>query len=484
MNLSTSAGELATVQGQEFYERQYCTNAAGRSGVTQMISCISWSLLGTSLFFLLHALLAGDQSPAGTFCSAFFAGAVGVFVSALSLRKCAGFKQFLAVIVTAYLLRVLVGMFLCLQVMNPNYFDGDGRYLNKNWEFRWTYENIMTASDSVLKKGEWRTKKIFPTNEDKNAYIHTWIGYFMAAGQSRHCLDLAPFNAFHHIIAGIFVVGLALACGYQQRVAMFSGALIAWIPWAFASSIMWRDSVGFAWVVLAMVFLCIGREFGLLGSLLSAIPAAFLAWADRSPYLIVVVVVTFLSIVYDQQKFLKSSITKISRFLIVATILVCGVYLLQRNIALVAMERHENHLNGLSFRLLTSPLLVLRALAGPFPWFFGGNYSSYLLCDYLYHVFQFAMFLIIVKKWKVIVARLNILTYSAVFFWVSAFIAGGVHTAYLAVAAPFMLPPVLDTGANIWKYLVISAVCFIVANVVYVSAGFTGSGLVLGVTGY
>jgi len=489
MNAGLSVSELAQVRKQLLAEPaapKDVTTSVSRSGVAVLISCLGWTFLGTALFFTLYALLARDQNPTGTLIAAYISGLVGVLVSSLWLRNLSGFGMFLLAIMTAYSMRVLVGVFLCLQVYNPNYLDGDGKYLNKNWEFRWTYQNVMVAADSVLHKGEWRPSKIYPTYEDKNAYIHAWMGYFMAAGDSRNSLDLGPFNAFHHVIAGILVVSLALACGYPLKVAFQSGVLVSWIPWAFASSIMWRDSVGLAWVVLAVVLLCLGRELGLIASLLSAIPAAFLAWADRSPYLLAVVLITGLSIVYDQQKSLQSTWTKLPRLIIVSILLFVGVYLLWHNIASVAFERHAKIVTdrNMSFRLMTSPLLVLRALAGPFPWFVGSKYDPYVLFDYLFHVFQFAIFLIYIRKWRSIMSNINILTYSAAIFWFFGFIAGGVHTAYLVVATPFVLPPVLNTGATLWKYVLLSALFFAAANVLYVSVGLVGSGLVLGTTGY
>jgi len=135
-------------------------------------------------------------------------------------------------------------------------------------------------------------------------------------------------------------------------------------------------------------------------------------------------------------------------------------------------------------RLITFPLLVLRALAGPFPWLVGSAYDTYTLFDYLYHVLQFALFLIYVVKRKTILKRINILTYAGVLFWVIGFIAGGVHTAYLALAFPFVIPQVLDTETSLLKYFLISAVCFVISNIIYISLGLVGSGFVIGTTGY
>jgi hypothetical protein len=324
------------------------------------------------------------------------------------------------------------------------------------------------------------------TKEDKNANIHTWMGSYMAVGGSRHALDLAPFNTFHHMVAGVLVVALALACRYPLRISLKSGALIAWVPWGFASGIMWRDSVGFAWVVLAVVLLCIGREMGYLGSLVAAIPAAFLAWSDRFPYFMAVIVITVLTIFFDKRESTDPDKSKLPQLILLSVLLPVGLFVFWHFISLFAFARHQGQVSSgsMSFRLLTSPLLVLRALAGPFPWFVGSKYDTYVLFDYLYHVFQFAIFLIYVFNWRLVNSRITILTFSAATFWVFGFLGGGVHTAYLVVAAPFVLPPVLNAQAAMGKYLLISFICFALANAFYVSTGLVGSGYILGTTGY
>lgn len=477
-----SIGEMVS----EDSDRRDASDATCRSGLALLLSSVVWMFLGTALFFALYALLASGRSPTGTLISALISGGVGVFVGTLWLRKFTGYRIFVFFVLAAYILRVLIGVILYLHVLDPGYFDGKGIYKNKNWEYSWTYVNVMIVADSVINKGEWRTSRILSPEDDKNAYIHTWMGYFMAAGGSRHALDLAPFNAFHHVVAGTLIVGVALACGYPLLVSLWSGALTAWLPWAFASSIMWRDSVGLAWVVLAIALLCIGRELGLLGSLLLAIPAAFLAWADRAPYFFAVVVITVMSISYDQQKMVAKKWARVPRLIIVSMLLVLVLSILWNNIASFAFETHSKiaTVTNILSRIVLIPLLVLRALAGPFPWFVGGKFDMYVLCDYFFHVFQFAIFLIFAVKWRSILSRVNIMTYSAAIFWVMAFITGGIHTAYLAVAAPFILPPVLNTGSKLWIFMLISAGAFLLGNVAYVAFGLVGSGLILDITGY
>ena len=451
-----------------------------------LTASVLWVLLGTALFFALNALLARDLSPSGSFAASFLAGGVGVLVTTRGLRKLPGYRTFLFLALSAYLLRVLVGVTLYVQTHDSDYFDGSGKYVDSNWEFRWTYQNVVNAADLMTKNGDLLKNRMMDARVDKNPFIHIWMGSFLAAGESRHALDLTPFNAFHHMVAAILIVGMALSCGYAPKVSLASGALVAWIPWAFPASLMWRDSVGFAWVVLALALLCIGKQSGIIGSLLLAIPAAFLAWADRASYLVAIAVIAGLSIVYDQQKSVKTGYLKGPRLAVVLLIMAGGVLLLSHSVGQMAFVGHQNQATEsyASSRFILLPLLALRALAGPFPWFVGAKFELPVIFDYLFHVLQFAVFLMYVINWRSILSRVNILTYSAALFWVLAFVSGGVHTAYLAVAFPFVLPPVLNTGGSLGKNLLISSVCFLVGNLAYISLGLVGSGLVLGTTGY
>ncbi len=461
-----------------------------RSARAVLFSVISWTLAGTVLFFSVYALLArqGD-SPLWTLISAFLAGGVGVYTATLWFRKLPGYRVAQIAILGSYALRILFGIIIYLCVTDSGYFGGNGTYpLTHNYqEFYWTYAQTMRAAVILTNNSKFAVKYSIPMNEDKNANIHMYMGAFMAAGGSRHALDIASLNAFHHAVIGILIVGLALACGYSPRVSLLSGTVAAWIPWAFAASLMWRDCVGLAWVVMAVALLCLGKEFGVFGSLLSIIPAGFLAWSDRTPYLLAVVIIALFAILFDQQKRVASGYFKLVRLVIVLTLLVFLFIKLGHLVDTAALGKyHTNQASGsfLSFRLLVFPLLILRALAGPFPWFFTEVFDLYTVFDYAFHVFQLAILIILVLNWRAVLARANILTYCAMVFWGIAVLAGGVHTAYLAVAAPFCIPLAVNTEYKLWKFLVFAASLFIAFNFLYYLSGLQGSHWIMGITGY
>lgn len=457
--------------------------APDRTPIHILMSALIWATAGTAVFFLLYGLTAPGLNPSGTLAAASLSGLCGVIVCSLPFRCYRNFRILLLLLVAAYVLRLLVGIWVYLDEKDGDYFSGNGSYQYHalDHEFYWTYKHATQAAD-ILSRESGKVS-VISRRDDKNLNIHLWMGSFLAVGGSRHALDLAPFNAFHHLFAGILMISLALACGYPLRIAFLSGALTAWIPWAFAASVMWRDSVGFAWMVLSVAIICLGRELPFVAGLLVAMPAAYLAWSDRSPYFLAAILITLLSVLWDRPNLLPEGPWKLAKRIFTATLLAVGVLLLWHYISAVSFEGHELQASGesLSHRLLVSPLLVLRALAGPFPWFFEEN-SGLRLFDYLFHVMQLGVFLICVTNFRRI--GFNLLTYSAAIFWTLGFMGGGVHTAYLAVAYPFVLPSVLNTGASLPRYLLISGALFVVANTAYILSGLSGSGLIMNLTGY
>jgi hypothetical protein len=451
--------------------------------INLLIKNFYWVLAGIAIFFGLYALLSPGEDTLGTFLAAFFSGAIGVFFSSFWLRRYHWGKIAQTVIVLAYIARVLVGVDSYLSI-DPKYFQGDGSYPSNNWEYYQTYQSATKAADRLLQHGEWWPSQPFEISQDKNANIHTWMGYFLAAGKSRNALDLAPFNSFHHVVAGIIIIGLAITLGYSLGACLLAGIATAWIPWAFPASIMWRDSIGICWLVAAIALVVIGRKFGPIGRCALAIPAAFLASSVREVYILVVIASALYMYVRDTRGISSiSSRTKLATF-ILPIIIVTGLIFFMPSILSYAFERHETFLAGLGTRLASIPLLILRGIAGPFPWTeWSGNIELTSFYDYAFHVCQLAAFLVLARNWRSVIQKVDVLLFSAVLLWVMGIIASGVHTAYLAVAMPFYLPAVFSTKDRLGVKLIISLAIFVGANAFFMLSGLHGSGLITNTTG-
>lgn len=182
------------------------------------INALLCTITGTIVFFVLYSLLSVSESPLVTFMSAFFSGLIGLVVCSKWIIGHKWGNKATAFILLAYIARIIVGLYMYMDI-NPRYFESDGDYLYDRWDYRWTYEFAMRVTDSVLLDHVYLPINIPHMDEDKNANIHAWMGYFMASGSSHNALDLTPFNAFHHALAGYFMIAISLARRYSYHTA-------------------------------------------------------------------------------------------------------------------------------------------------------------------------------------------------------------------------------------------------------------------------
>ena len=439
------------------------------------------------MFFVLYSLLSISESPLVTFMSAFFSGLAGLIICSKWIIGTKWGNKATVFILLAYIVRIIVGLYMYLDI-NPNYFESDGDYVYDRWDYRWTYEFAIRVTDSVLNYHVFLPVNIPQMDEDKNANIHSWMGYFLASGNSHNALDLTPFNAYHHAIAGYFMIAISLALRYSFHTAVLAGIAIAWIPWGFSASIMWRDSVGFAWVVLAIMLLIIARDYNIIIKLLTLAVAMFLGYSDRKIYILIMFVCGVY--LYTKSKISVSDvknhnnryfIVKVSIFLLLSVILFFFIY--QKT----SGQGFYSELNIIQ-RILTLPLLSIRGIAGPFPWvnkdmiFIGAHKDT--MFDYAFHVFQLAIFLIIGSRWKNISYKDDFLFLTAIIFWLTGIIATGVHTAYVVVAMPFFLPIAFELNKKFGLYIFTSLGLFIAFNALYLFSELSGSRVLQGITGY
>jgi hypothetical protein len=448
---------------------------------------VVWALLSTlcanCIFFMLYAALAWGTSVTSTFIASSISGAVATVVATLWLRLLSGGKAVQTAIVLAYVARLAVGVALD----GPTNYYGDGGYAAENPEYTWTYEMAIKFADCISHYGVFSPYGLSYWQEDKNAGIHAWMGCFFAVGRSRNALDLACFNAFHHALAGSLMAAVALGLAYSKRASFLSGAVTAWIPWAFPATIMWRDSVGFCWLVLAVLLLVYGRHVGVLARLALMFPAALLAYCDRDPYVIVMAAAAIVPVkLWDYEN--ERSLQKVGSYLMYAcgTAVLVSFAVLYPSAYQLVFERHPLYIQepGMQ-RALVLPLLVLRGVAGPFPWIqMDGTYDFDHLFDHAYHVFQLALFFTVVRHIREILRNLNVLLLVASSLWLIAIMASGVHTAYIAIAVPFAFPAIFEAERRFGWQIVISVGIFIIANLLYVAIGLHGAGAVLNRTGY
>lgn len=466
------------------YRNKMLCRQVKRRPVGPLSIALGATLGGVIVFFCAYGILARSEGLLGTFIASVVAGAIGLLTATVWLRVLPKGNMLQALILFAYIARIIIGVAVYIESNDATYFSGNGKYKTIYWEYYWTYDNATRVADNIEKYGLWRPSDSFKPGENKNENIHTWMGWYLASGKSRNALDLASFNSFHHCVAGSLIIAMAISLGYSLRASGLAGLVTAWIPWSFPATLMWRDSVGLAWVVLAVALIIYARPPRGYLSWIVIIPAVLLSFSTREVYINVVIC----GLVYLWANYVFKGNNTIVRQLLKLLISIGCLFVTfsyYDGLQATVYGRYADIESTLIERMFVMPLLFIRAIAGPFPW--GSNEYSlilYVMFDYAFHVLQLAVLYVTAKHWRTYIMKLNVMTVAASILFVTGVIAPGVHTAYLAVALPFIMPFIFETGEAIRFKVVVSAIVFLAINAAYYLSGLHGGGWIIRQTGY
>lgn len=436
--------------------------------------------IGFITFFVLYALLNQSTNPLSSYLASLIGGVFGIFIASYWIEKRLKYKLITLLFILAFVFRTLVGIGLYLYVTDPNYFEGKGKYKINNPEFSNNYDNALTAASSIRNDHIINPFKIFPPlKQVKDLVTNTWMGVFFATGNSKNVMDLSNFNSFHHVIAGIFIILIGILLNLDTKNTIIAGILTAWIPWSFPGSIIWRDSVGIAFILASFFFLLYAIQSNVFKRIIFFFISFVLAWSVRTIYGFLIII-AFPIIWYISKHGIKSwkLLSIILLFVILFSIIFSTII---EN--LFFFNYTGKVIQSIPDRILSFPLLITRGIFGPFPWHIRVD-NIYVFFDYLYHVFQLMIFYLFIKK-----NRFKELTQHPLFilfliFWISGIIAPGIHTAYLAIMLPLLLLISPLKQSQLSLYFIFFFLIFLIFNSLYFLGGFEGSGLILKSTGY
>jgi hypothetical protein len=400
---------------------------------------------------------------------------------ALGLRRYLG-KSALKVLLIAYILRILVGVLHYLTIMDPDYFKYPEFY-SYLWDFKWMHESLIFVSNWWHLYGLFSALPHLFFETTKNAYLHMYsalLYYFSGV----NALNISPWNSLHNIYTAGLVGMLALQEGATRKQALFAMTLAAFEPFGFISSMMWRDSVGQSFLVLGVYLIVTYRRQMVLCVLLLPI-AAFLTYAYREPYVMVIFAGTVAMWLLDRQLSVgKKIIILVAVFSITLTSQLLSI------LWNIGVQQRSLGIQLSSEKFIYLPLRAIRAVMGPFPWwqiFDRPDGYEYMLADYAQAAFNLAVMFIVVpmgwRQWKKSRSIDPSLLFSLL-FWIGGAIATGVHMAYVSAGMVLFLPMACK-GRISWRLaLFFSASFFFVANLVYWLTGLYRAGSMMGITGY
>ena len=452
----------------------------------EVSSFLVFALTGFAVLFGTVMLFRYNGTPLDTFLVATAAGLAAIAVSGLWLLRCRQGGVVYVLVLSGYLVRVLFGIYVYNE-LDPYYFQGDGSYSWGHPEMELSFNAARITSNALASNDGFLlafASSALNDGDSKNPLIHWWMGMFLMSTGSTNAMDLAAFNAFHMSIAALGIIALALNLGYPRRAAFLAGIVTAWYPFSFISSLLWRDAIGCAFVVLAIV---LASKFKLrsLATWPLFTAAMFLSFSHRTVYPVVIFLASFLSVKMATQGTLQGNrSTKRTGywFLGIVVTLVCSrlfsdyLFLYYSNFSVGAVLE----------RIVFLPILLVRAILGPFPWFneLAPPMFWSRIFDYAFHVLQFAVLLGIAQHYRRFFRTPDISVYAFLLFFGTAMMAPGIHTAYLSVGLPFAFARIFSLTRNFSMYLIASFFFFMAFNVLFFVLGFSGAGFSQSITGY
>ncbi|MGA8572954.1 MAG: hypothetical protein WBQ36_06950 [Desulfobaccales bacterium] len=455
-------------------------------GFLQSLVIAQLTVLGSMALFARHL------PPQANFLVVTCACLTGIIIFYLAYARKALGRSCLGIVLCAFLLRVLVGAVHYLLLQDPNYFAHPSQYALA-WDWEWMHQSMLFVANEFRNYGFLAKLPKWYWLENKNAYLLAYdaLLYYFSGD---YVLNIAPWNSLHIIYTGYIVGAIALQCGCSRKQALVALTLAVFQPFGFISTLMERDFVGQAWIALAVYLVLVAQARTWL--LLCVLPiSGFLAYCQRQPYLAVILVGAACLYVINKHK---------NPTAVIAAIGVAIVLFFRYNLRSVMYQEAFSRYSGsahfgkhlvtsyIPHRSIMLPLLFIRAIMGPFPWFqiFDKNIVDYLYMPeaFLQSVFNVALMLTVFplawQEWKRD-KKIDPAFLFGLLFFLTALLSFGVHSGYVTIGMIFFMPLASRAGLGKFKkYLMGSAIFFLGANIGYWLLGLKGSAILQGITGY
>lgn len=437
---------------------------------------------GFLVLFTLVVFFRSSGTTLSSFLIASIAGLAAVAISGLWLLRSRQLVIAYFFVLIGYVVRMIVGISVYIE-LDPGYFGGDGTYNLGHPEIELGFRAARIVFDALSSTTDFSPAfalTVLNAGDTKNPIIAWWMGAFLFASGSANAMDLAAFNAVHMSVAALGIIGLALNLGYSKRAASLSGIMTAFYPFSFISSLLWRDAIGFLFVVLAI---CLVSQFKLRNP--ATWPhlalASFFAFGHRTIYPIVILLVSFLSARAGSQKNFQGRSTVSWAVGIVTTL-----FISQLLSEYLFLYRPNFSIDDILERVVFLPILMLRAVLGPFPWFTELEPHMYWMriFDYAFHTIQLAFLICIARNFRHFFHASDLGVYAFLLFFLSSLLAPGIHTAYLSIGLPFIFARIFSLVRDFWRYLLGSLMAFSLFNSLFFILGFSGMGISQSISGY
>lgn len=443
----------------------------------------SWigKILLSYTIFICFIYLFTDKTSTRSYSYLIFNTAAVISMVVVSLRSKAkfGFSIFTPLLL-GYLIKTLIGLAFWQFYIFPDYFTIDTS------SFSFKHEEYLMTESWMRQIAEYRIAKgIFTLPPDmltaKNFFIHYIMSNIYISG-SFNPLDLSVQNILFSSYTAIIIANIVRRAGgnnLQIRAALLIAILQ---PMTMISTIIWRDTVGQFFVALGGYL--IYRSTLLIGPklLVYLLLASFSMLIQRLLY-------AFFPIFSILGFFIFARTKKITQFIYIPISLIIIQYLNQALFITdqISMGYGQNISSILLWLLL--PLNIVRLFIGPLPWttwFEFTDTTIFLISDYFQAAMNITLAFITYLTFRrpVFDQNTNNLRKIFIILFFMFIIAGigvkDIHLPYMATGVIFLIPNIVlnNYGSKTFRYYNRTFLYLLLFNLLYVSVGLEGAGLV------
>lgn len=429
-------------------------------------------LIVSVLYFILPIVfsISGDLSTLGSYIRSWLCFFI---LTIISSRLILG-KKYTTFYATAFVLLTLLGLGHYLWLVDPNYFQGDGRpadYLNNE------LQAVFNCVDNVIIDRRIHGLFFF----DKNSWYVThpeiwqiilWPFIFL----QNKWLNYSPLNVFASLLASSNIVLLFNKKNTREesgnkavhKLVLYS---TVFFPLWLLNGRYWRDPMGVGLISVGLSLVTLSDN--VVKKAISSVLFAFFSYIQRTIYIII----AGLALVGGE---MQSKSSKLIKIIIIPLSLIFLYLCTQFYDANVEDSYTSNSISYVSTLVL--PIKIVLGIIGPFPWtqfllaFEGVANVAYQPADYLLGVFQFAYLCCIISNYKsVSFKNLDYSTMMGLAMMISGLMTSVMHIGYIAEGLLFTLPWFFKQfGLEFKKYFFRSFVFLLFLNLIVLAIGNMG----------
>ena len=393
-------------------------------------------IIAIALFSLFcFAILRNDRTALSSFISVSFAFLlITIFSTIVLLRDTSWLWRF----VSAYLIKVLIGVLHYLYFIDSNYFK-TGIYKPLTFEFDSALNFIISSKIDKVQWGIFNFNS-FGLRANHQELISIISIPFVFFGD--YFLSISPINAFFSLLISMNIILISkYIFSYDKKTIRYIGLITAYFPLTLISSYLFRDIVGMALMTFGLVLVLFSKKAMIQYVML--IVAAYLFYMQRIVYPAILLFAYIFTILLSQ-KFKSQALDLFYKYIIFIFTIILIYY---------TVDFANNEVNrgyaGVVFNMniLYLPIKLLVGIIGPFPWNQFLTYTNvpaaaYQLQDYLQGTFNLSIIFILIKNNRKYIHKdqFNLLNITGILLMLSGLLGTFMHTTYVAAGVIFLVP--------------------------------------------